>query len=71
MTPMFSHGPSPCGWPPVLVAGVGPARTTVAGEVGAGYLAHGFTTPDYLRDVTTPTSPKGRNELGDPAATSR
>jgi probable F420-dependent oxidoreductase len=52
MTPMFSHAPSAHGWPPILVAGVGPAMTAVAGEVGDGYLAHGFTTPDYLRDVT-------------------
>jgi alkanesulfonate monooxygenase SsuD/methylene tetrahydromethanopterin reductase-like flavin-dependent oxidoreductase (luciferase family) len=26
----------------------------VAGEVADGYLAHGFTTPDYLRAVTLP-----------------
>ncbi|OHV30911.1 MULTISPECIES: TIGR03617 family F420-dependent LLM class oxidoreductase [Pseudofrankia] len=52
MTPMFSHGPSEFGDPAVFVAAVGPAMTAVAGEVADGLLAHGFTTPDYLREVT-------------------
>src|SRR5918911_1062014 len=33
MTPMFDHGPSPCGWPAIHVAAVGPVMTEVAGEV--------------------------------------
>jgi probable F420-dependent oxidoreductase len=52
MTPMFDQGPSAFGSPPVHLAAVGPAMTAVAGEVADGLLAHGFTTPDYLRTVT-------------------
>jgi probable F420-dependent oxidoreductase len=59
MTPMFSHGPSPCGWPPVHVAAVGPVMTAVAGEVADGLLLHGFTTSDYVRDVTLPNLQTG------------
>ena len=33
MTPMFSHGTPNYQWPPVFVAGVGPAMTAIAGEV--------------------------------------
>jgi probable F420-dependent oxidoreductase len=52
MTPMFDQGPSEFGSPPIYLAAVGPAMTAVAGEVADGLLAHGFTTPDYLRTVT-------------------
>jgi len=52
MTPMFDQGPSECGDPRIFVAAVGPAMTAVAGEVADGLMAHGFTTPSYLRDVT-------------------
>ena len=52
MTPMFDQGPSACGDPRIFVAAVGPAMTAVAGEVADGLMAHGFTTPSYLREVT-------------------
>jgi probable F420-dependent oxidoreductase len=52
MTPMFSHGVSGYDDPKVFVAGVGPEMTRVAGEVADGYMAHGFTTPEYFRAVT-------------------
>jgi probable F420-dependent oxidoreductase len=64
MTPMFSHGPSPCGWPPVHVAAVGPVMTRVAGEVADGLLTHGFTTADYVRDVTLPNLEAGLARAG-------
>ena len=64
MTPMFDHGPSPCGWPPIHVAAVGPAMTAAAGEVADGLLCHGFTTPAYLRDVTLPTLGRGLAKAG-------
>jgi probable F420-dependent oxidoreductase len=60
MTPFFSPGPSPHGPPPVLLAGVGPAMTAVAGEVADGFLCHGFTTERYLREVTLPALAEGR-----------
>jgi probable F420-dependent oxidoreductase len=55
MTPMFDPGPNPFGPPRVFLAGVGDAMTAAAGEVGDGFLAHGFTTERYLREVTLPT----------------
>jgi probable F420-dependent oxidoreductase len=64
MTPMFSHGPSPCGWPSVQVAAVGPVMTAVAGEVADGLLCHGFTTADYVRDVTLPQLRAGAERAG-------
>ena len=51
MTPMFDHGPSPCGWPAVHVGAVGPMMTSMVGEVADGLITHGFTTAeiDHLR----------------------
>ena len=59
MTPMFDQGPSECGNPRIFVAAVGPAMTAVAGEVADGLMAHGFTTPRYLREVTMVNLAKG------------
>ena len=64
MTPMFDHGPSPFGCPPIFVAAVGPAMTAVAGEVADGLVAHAFTTPDYFRDVTLPHVERGLSASG-------
>ncbi len=44
------HGP-----PPIYLAGVGPKMTAVAGELADGFIAHPFTTPGYLAEVTRPT----------------
>lgn len=59
MTPMFDQGPNECGDPRIFVAAVGPAMTAVAGEVADGLMAHGFTTPSYLREVTMTNLTKG------------
>jgi probable F420-dependent oxidoreductase len=64
MTPMFSHGPSPCGWPSIHIAAVGPVMTAVAGEVADGLLCHGFTTAEYVRDVTVPQLEAGARRAG-------
>jgi len=66
MTPFFSPGPNPFGPPPVLLAGVGPAMTAAAGEVADGFLAHGFTTERYLREVTLPALAQGRQRATEP-----
>jgi probable F420-dependent oxidoreductase len=66
MTPMFSHGPSPCGWPSIQVAAVGPVMTRIAGEAADGLVCHGFTTPGYLRDVTLPHLLAGAERAGRP-----
>ena len=60
MTPFFNPGPNPFGPPPVILAGVGPQMTKVAGEVADGFFLHGFTTPRYLREVTLPALLAGR-----------
>lgn len=64
MTPFFNPGPNPFGAPPVILAGVGPQMTRVAGEVADGFFLHGFTTPRYLREVTLPALRAGRAAAG-------
>lgn len=66
MTPFFNPGPNPFGAPPVILAGVGPQMTKVAGEVADGFFLHGFTTPRYLREVTLPALRAGRAAAGKP-----
>jgi probable F420-dependent oxidoreductase len=64
MTPMFDHGPSPWGWPAVHVAAVGPAMTSMAGEVADRVITHGLTTADYVREVTIPRLSLGLQRAG-------
>ena len=64
MTPFFSPGPNPYGNPKVLLAAVGERMTEVAGEVGDGLLAHGFTTERYFREVTIPSVERGLARSG-------
>ncbi|MCU1653513.1 MAG: fgd 2, partial [Pseudonocardia sp.] len=64
MTPFFNPGPNPHGNPPIVLAGVGPRMTKVAGEVADGFFVHGFTTERYLREVTLPTLLEGRAAAG-------
>jgi probable F420-dependent oxidoreductase len=59
MTPLFSPGPNPHGNPPILLAGVGPRMTALAGEVGDGFLAHPFTSRRFLEEVTLPALDAG------------
>ena len=54
MTPFFNPGPNPYGAPKVFLAAVGEGMTKVAAEVADGLLVHGFTTENYLREVTLP-----------------
>jgi probable F420-dependent oxidoreductase len=64
MTPFFDPGPNPYGCPPILLAAVGTHMTAVAGEVGDGLLAHPFTTPRYLREVSLPALERGAATAG-------
>lgn len=64
MNPMFNPGPNPHGNPPIVLAGVGPLMTRVAGEVADGFFVHGFTTEHYLREVTLPALLEGRRAGG-------
>jgi probable F420-dependent oxidoreductase len=64
MTPFFDPGPNPFGPPKVMLAGVGPLMTQVAGEVCDGFLCHAFTTEAYFREVTMPALEKGMAKAG-------
>lgn len=64
MTPMFDPGPNPHGNPPILLAGVGPQMTQVAGEAADGFMVHAFTTERYFREVTLPRLTEGRAAAG-------
>jgi probable F420-dependent oxidoreductase len=64
MTPFFNPGPNPHGNPPIILAGVGPRMTRVAGEVADGFFVHGFTTELYLREHSVPGLLEGRKAAG-------
>src|SRR5690606_29772631 len=64
MTPMFSPGENPFGTPDIWLAGVGPAMTKLAGEAAEGFIAHAFTTPEYLAEVSLPALAAGRGVSG-------
>jgi probable F420-dependent oxidoreductase len=64
MTPFFNPGPNPHGNPKILLAGVGALMTEVAGEVGDGFLVHGFSTERYLREVSLPALERGAAKAG-------
>jgi probable F420-dependent oxidoreductase len=64
MTPMFTPSRKTYGAPGVNLAAVGPLMTEVAAEVANGVIAHGFTTVQYLRDVTLPAVQRGLEKSG-------
>lgn len=64
MTPMFDPGPNPHGDPRILLAGVGPLMTRVAGRVADGFVSHAFQTPDHLSEVTLPAIEAGLEQSG-------
>jgi len=64
MTPFFNPGPNPYSNPKILLAAVGELMTEVAGEVGDGFLVHGFSTERYLREVSLPALERGAAKVG-------
>lgn len=67
MTPFFTPDKADLGdfgVPKIYLAGVGELMTEVAGEVCDGFIAHGFTTEKYLREVTLPALARGREKAG-------
>jgi probable F420-dependent oxidoreductase len=64
MTPMFTPSRTQYGAPGVNLAAVGPLMTEVAAEVANGVIAHGFTTVQYLQEVTLPAVEKGLEKSG-------
>jgi probable F420-dependent oxidoreductase len=64
MPPTFVPPAQDFGTPKVLVAGVGDAMTTMAGEVADGFLCHAFTTERWIRERTLPALRAGRAHHG-------
>jgi probable F420-dependent oxidoreductase len=64
MTPFFDPGPNPHGLPPILLAGVGPLMTEVAGEVADSMLVHPLNTPAFVREDLLPALSRGRVRAG-------
>ena len=64
MTPMFTPPQRAFGAPRIRMGGVGPQMTETAGEVADGFIAHGFTSPAYMRHVTLPAIARGLEKSG-------
>ncbi|MFT3866543.1 MAG: TIGR03617 family F420-dependent LLM class oxidoreductase [Solirubrobacterales bacterium] len=60
MPPAFVPARHGFGPPPVLLAGVGPRMTAMAGAVADGFITHAACGPTYLREVTLPALRRGR-----------
>jgi probable F420-dependent oxidoreductase len=64
MPPLLSPGPNPFGKPKIYLAGVGPAMTEVAGEVGDGFIVHPLNSNVSLETLTLPALAAGREKTG-------
>ncbi|MGE0878480.1 MAG: TIGR03617 family F420-dependent LLM class oxidoreductase [Acidimicrobiia bacterium] len=64
MTPLFVPPRNDFGIPAIYVAGVGDTMTRIAGEVADGFLCHGFTTAQWIRDRSLPALEEGRKRAG-------
>ncbi len=71
MQPFFSPGPLTGAPIPIILGGIGPAMTALAGEVADGLMTHPTNTcPRYLREVIRARLQKGAARVGrsDPVA---
>ena len=64
MTPFFNPGPNPFGVPRIVLGGVGPHMTEVAGEVADGFMIHPFSTAKFIRETTLPALTRGATRAG-------
>lgn len=64
MPPLLNPGANPYGKPRIYVAGVGPAMTGVAGEVGDGFIVHPLNSTVSLAKLTLPALLAGRQQSG-------
>ncbi len=64
MTPMFDPGPLENGPPPILLGGVGPRMTEIAGEVADGLIVHPFHCLPFLVDQQLPNFERGIAKAG-------
>jgi probable F420-dependent oxidoreductase len=70
MQPFFAPGKLDGGAPPILLGGIGPGMTALAGEVADALVTHPTSSaPRYLREVVIPRLERGAARAGrDPAA---
>ena len=59
MTPLFNPGLNPHGIPKIYVAAVGPLMTKAVARSADGLLAHPFSSPKYLKNITLPNIDEG------------
>jgi len=64
MSPFFNPGPSEHPHIPIGLAAVGPAMTSLAGELADFVVLHPFTTLKYLEEVTAPAIEDGLRKAG-------
>lgn len=64
MTPEFNLGPSKHYPIPIQLAAVNTYLARTAGELCDGLRVHGFSTPEYIRDVLWPAVVKGAQRSG-------
>lgn len=64
MTPFFNGGPISHPDVPVLIAGVGPVLSRLAGELCQGFHVHPFHTVKYLDEVALPNIAAGAEGAG-------
>jgi probable F420-dependent oxidoreductase len=62
--PVFQAGAEEGHEIPILVAGVNPVMTRIAGEVADGFAGHAFSTPEYMRQVLLPALEEGAARAG-------
>ena len=64
MPPEFNPGPLACGIPKINIAAMNTNMVQLAGEVGDGFLPHGFNTSKYVNEITLPELETGAKRAG-------
>lgn len=59
MTPAFRPDVHEYGRPPIFLGGLGPAMTSLAGEVADGFVVHRFMSRKFLTEITIPRLRQG------------
>ena len=59
MTPFFNPGPIEQPHIPIIISGLNPLISQLAGEVCDGFFVHNFHTPTYLKETVIPNIEKG------------
>ena len=64
MTPFFNPGPIEQPHIPIIISGLNPLISQLAGEVCDGFFVHNFHTPTYLKETVLPNIEKGLAKAG-------